>query len=125
MYVNFYGISSTKNGDQLIQIILGKVKPQPHLLSDFHEKVDRYNLCLDNTKYKISLNSFDQFLSNTCHKIFVTHTHRCRSTDIFPEIVKSCSGHIKTYKPHRWRRGSAQNWKTGDARFKPRSRLST
>ena len=25
--------------------------------------------------------------------------------------------------PHQWRRGSAQNWKTGGARFKPLSRL--
>ena len=29
------------------------------------------------------------------------------------------------YTPHQWRRGNAQNWKTGGARFKPRSPLST
>ena len=28
-------------------------------------------------------------------------------------------------QPQQWRSGSAQNWKTGGARFKPRSRLST
>ena len=27
--------------------------------------------------------------------------------------------------PHQWHSGNAQNWKTGGARFKPRSRLST
>ena len=27
--------------------------------------------------------------------------------------------------PHQWLRGNAQNWKTGGARFNPRSRLST
>ena len=27
--------------------------------------------------------------------------------------------------PHQWRGSNAQNWKTGGARFKPRSRLST
>ena len=28
-------------------------------------------------------------------------------------------------RPHQWLSGNAQNWKTGGARFKPRSRLST
>ena len=30
-----------------------------------------------------------------------------------------------TNTPHQWHSGNAQNWKTGGARFKPRSRLST
>ena len=30
-----------------------------------------------------------------------------------------------TIYPHQWHSGNTQNWKTGGARFKPRSRLST
>ena len=56
LYANFCAISSSRNRDQCIPKISGKGKLQHHLLSDFHQ---HRHLCLDNTKYKILLNSAD------------------------------------------------------------------
>ena len=53
--VNIFAISFTRNGNQRILKISEKEKLQRHLLSDFHQKLMNINLCLDNTKYKISL----------------------------------------------------------------------
>ena len=77
LYINFCAISSLRNRDQRIPEISEKVKLQLHLLSDFHQKLIDFNLRLDNMKHKVSLNALDQFLSNTCHKIFLSlsHTH--------------------------------------------------
>ena len=62
---------------------LEKVKLQRHMLSNCHQKLIANNLCLDNTKYEISLKYVDQFLSYACHKIFVTHTQTDTQTYIF------------------------------------------
>ena len=47
-----------------------KMKLRCHLLSDFHQKVIDINLCLYNTKYKISSNSEHWCLSYSYDKIF-------------------------------------------------------
>ena len=55
----FCGVSSTRNPDQRITKISEKVKLQRHLLSDFLQTLIDVKLSLNNTKYKISLNSLD------------------------------------------------------------------
>ena len=94
--MNFYAISSTRNGEELIQNILVKVWLQSHLLSDFNQKLIKINLCEDITKYKISWNFV---LELHLRKIFC-HTHCDKHTERhFPEIVESClSCHPKTCK---------------------------
>ena len=57
--MNFCAISSTTNQDQHIPKISEKMELQRRLLSDFHHKLIDINLCMDNTKYKISLNFVD------------------------------------------------------------------
>ena len=59
MYTNFSAISSTRNRDQRITKISEKAKLKGYLLSNFHQKLIDFNLCFDNFKYKISLNSVD------------------------------------------------------------------
>ena len=95
LYVSFNAISSNRNRGEGIPKFPKKMYLQRRLLNDFHQKLIDTNLCLDNTKRIISLNSVHYFSSYTCHKIFVTHTHTHRH---FPEIVKSCSGHPKPCK---------------------------
>ena len=65
-----------------------------HLLRNFHQKLVYINLCLNNTKYKVSLNFVDCF-SSTCTEV-LSQWHRL--IDISQKIVKSCSGHPKTCK---------------------------
>ena len=49
------------------------------------------------------------------------HLSNCLETNL--HNISNMS--LRIIKPHQWRSGNAQNWKTGDSRFKPRSRLST
>ena len=56
LYINFCAISSTKLRSGYFKI-LEKMKLQRYLLRNFHQKMIDINLCFDNTKDKISLNS--------------------------------------------------------------------
>ena len=56
-YINLCAISLNRNRKQHIPKIPKKVTLQRHLLNDFYQKLIDINLPLDNTKYKISLNS--------------------------------------------------------------------
>ena len=79
LYINFCSIPFTRNRVKLIPKILEKVQLQRHLLSDFYQKLIDINLRLDDTKYRISLNSVLylelRLPQNFCH----THIQ----TDIF------------------------------------------
>ena len=86
-YINLCAISLNRNRKQHIPKIPKKVTLQRHLLNDFYQKLIDINLPLDNTKYKIS--------SELYMRQYFCHTHTDRH---FPEIVKSCSVHPKTYK---------------------------
>ena len=50
LYINFCAISSSRNGDQRIPKIQGKIFLQRHLSSDFDQKLTDINLSLDNSK---------------------------------------------------------------------------
>ena len=79
LHINFCPVSSSRNRDLRIRKNSEKVKLQRHLLSDLHQKLVETNLCLNNTKHKISWNSVKLFLNYTCHKILVIY----RQTGIF------------------------------------------
>ena len=44
---------------------------------------------------------------------------------VIEAMHKSIGESPGTSTPNQWQSGNARNWKTGGARFKPRSRLST
>ena len=103
LVINFCFISSNRRRDLRIPKNVENAWLQRNLLNDFHQKLIDTNLCWGDTKYKVLWNSVHQFSSYTYHKIFVAHTqthkqtHRQRDRH-FPEIVKSCSGHLKLCK---------------------------